>query len=152
MMPFSFITFSVERWDEVNWLFNVTINDISVIYVTGIICAGGMKKNIPFSGFRDWEEVENVSANQRQGRPYLISDRLEKHKLVRRRWYLSSCQVSLYSVKRFQKKNRKCLSKSEARTAILDFRSARKKLSRGRWDFASYQISLNNVHRRSRKC
>ena len=29
---------------ELNWLFNVTINDISVIYVTAHRCAGGMKK------------------------------------------------------------------------------------------------------------
>ena len=28
----------------VNWLFNVTINDISVIHVTAHKCAGGMKK------------------------------------------------------------------------------------------------------------
>ena len=61
----------------------------------------------PFSSFRDWEEVENVSANQRPGRPYLISDRHEKHKLSRQRWYIPSCPVSLYSVKRFQKKKSK---------------------------------------------
>ena len=29
-----------------NWLFNVTINDISVKYVTVIGCAGGMKKKL----------------------------------------------------------------------------------------------------------
>ena len=28
----------------VNWLFNVTINDISVIYVTAHRCAGALKK------------------------------------------------------------------------------------------------------------
>ena len=27
---------------RVNWLFNVTINDISVIYVTAHTCAGGL--------------------------------------------------------------------------------------------------------------
>ena len=33
------------RWScEVNWLFNVTINDISVIHVTAHRCAGGLKK------------------------------------------------------------------------------------------------------------
>ena len=31
---------------KVNWLFNVTINDISVIYVTAHRCAGGLKKNL----------------------------------------------------------------------------------------------------------
>ena len=29
---------------ELNWLFNVTINGISVIYVTAHRCAGGLKK------------------------------------------------------------------------------------------------------------
>ena len=31
---------------EVNWSFNVTINDISVIYVTAHRCAGGLKKKL----------------------------------------------------------------------------------------------------------
>ena len=31
---------------EANWLFNVTINDISVIYVTAHRCAGGLKKKL----------------------------------------------------------------------------------------------------------
>ena len=31
-------------WVELNCLFNVTINDISVIYVTAHRCAGGLKK------------------------------------------------------------------------------------------------------------
>ena len=51
---------------------------------------------IPFSGFRG--EVENVSANQRPGRPSCFFDRPEKHKLGRGRWDLASCQVSLNSV------------------------------------------------------
>ena len=72
----------------------------------------------PFIGFR--EEVENVSANQRPGRPSCFSDRPEKHKLGRGRWDLASCQVSLNSVLRFQR-SRKCLSQSEARVAILFF-------------------------------
>ena len=79
---------------------------------------------IPFSSFRG--EVENVSANQRPGRPSCFSDRPEKYKLGRGRWDLASCQVSLNSVQRFQRRSRKCLSQSEARAAILFFRSARK--------------------------
>ena len=79
---------------------------------------------ILFSGFR-WE-VENVSANQRPGRPSCFFYRPEKHKLGRGPWYLASCQVSLNSVQRFQRRSRKCLSQSEARAAILFFRSARK--------------------------
>ena len=31
---------------ELNWLFNVTINDISVIHVTAHRCAGGLKKKL----------------------------------------------------------------------------------------------------------
>ena len=80
---------------------------------------------ILYSGFR--EEDENVSANQRPGRLSCFSDRPEKHKLGRWRWYLASCQVSLNSVQRFQRRGRKCLSQSEARAAVLIFRSAREK-------------------------
>ena len=79
---------------------------------------------IPFSGFRG--EVENVSANQRPGRPSCFSDRPEKHKLGRGRWGLASCQVSLNSNQRFQRRSQKCFSQSEARAAILFFQSARK--------------------------
>ena len=78
---------------------------------------------IPFSGFR---EVKNVSANQRPGRPSCFSDWPEKHILGRGSWNLASCQVSLNTVLRFQRRSRKCLGQSEARAAILFFRSARK--------------------------
>ena len=47
---------------------------------------------IPFSGFRG--EVENVSVNQRKGRPSCFSDRPEKHKTWQRTMrscFLSSC-------------------------------------------------------------
>ena len=63
---------------------------------------------IPFSDFR--EVVENVSANQRPGRPSCFSDRPEKHQLGRGRWDLASCQVSLNSVQRFQRRSWKCES------------------------------------------
>ena len=79
---------------------------------------------IPSGGFRG--EVENVSANQRPGRPSCFSDRPKKHKLGRGHWDLASSQVLLNSVQRFQRRSRKCLSQSEARAAILFFRSARK--------------------------
>ena len=110
---------------------------------------------IPFSGFRG--EVENVSANQRPGRPSCFSDWPEKNKLGRGLWDLASYWVSLNSVQQFQRRSRKCLSQSEARAAILFFRSAQKKhkLGRGRWGLASYSVLLNSVQRfqrRSRKC
>ena len=79
---------------------------------------------ILFSGFR--VEVENVSANQRPGRPSCFSDRPEKHKLGRGQWDLASYWVSLNSVQRFQRRSRKYLSQSEARAAILFFWLARK--------------------------
>ena len=77
---------------------------------------------IPFSGFRG--EVANVSANQRPGLPSCFSNRPENHKLGRGQWDLASCQVSLNSYQRFQRRSRKCLSQSEARAAILLFWSA----------------------------
>ena len=77
----------------------------------------------PFCSYRG--EVENVSANQRPGQPSCFSDPPKKHKLIRGRWDLASCQVSLNSVQRFQRRSRKCLRQSEARAAILSFRSAR---------------------------
>ena len=71
---------------------------------------------ILFSGLR---EVEIVSANKIPGRPSCYSDRPEKHKLGRRHWDFASCQVSLNSVQRFQRRSRKFLSQSEARMAIF---------------------------------
>ena len=38
--------FELIKSGEVNWLFNVTINNISVIYVTAHRCAGGLKKKL----------------------------------------------------------------------------------------------------------
>ena len=43
-----------------------------------------------------------------------FTERSEKHRLGKRRWDLASCQVSLNSVQRFQRRSRKCLSQSEA--------------------------------------
>ena len=63
---------------------------------------------ILLSGFRG--EVENVSANQRPGRPSCFSDPPEKQNYGRGRWDLASCQVILNSVKRFQRRSWKCLS------------------------------------------
>ena len=109
---------------------------------------------IRFSGFRG--EVENVSANQRPGRPSCFSDRPKKHKLGRGRLDLDSCQVSLNSIQRFQRRSRKYLSQSEARRpSCFSDRPEKHKLSRGRWDLASCQDSLNSVQRflqRNRKC
>ena len=80
---------------------------------------------ILFSGFRG--EVENVSANQRPGRPSCFSDRLEKHKLGRGHWDLASCHVSLNSVQRFQRRSQKCeklTTTDDRRRATHDHNSA----------------------------
>ena len=99
---------------------------------------------IPFSGFRG--EVENVSANQRPGRPFCFSDRPKKHKLGRGHWDLDYCQVSLNSIQRFQRRSWKYLSQSEARRpSCFSDRPEKHKLGRGRWDLASCQDSLNSV-------
>ena len=74
---------------------------------------------IPFSGFR--EEVENVLANLRPGRPSCFFVRPEKQKLGRGCWYLASYQVLWNSVQRFQRRSWKCLSQSEAWEAIFFF-------------------------------
>ena len=79
---------------------------------------------IPFSGFRG--EVENVSPNQRPGRPSCFSDRPEKHKLGRGRWDLPSCKVSSNSVQRLQRRSQKCekLTTTDGRRTTHDHNSA----------------------------
>ena len=67
-----------------------------------------------------------VSTNQRPGQPSWFSNQPEKHKLGRGREDLASCRVSWNSFQRFQRRSKKCLSKSEARVVILFFRLARK--------------------------
>ena len=61
-----------------------------------------------------------------KGHKFCLLIGLKKHKLGRRLWDLASCQVSLNSIQRIQKKSWKCLSQSDARMAILFFRSAQK--------------------------
>ena len=99
---------------------------------------------IPFSGFRG--EVENVSAYQRPGRPSCFSDRPEKHKLGRGCWDLASCQVSLNSVQRFQRRSQNVSANQRpGRPSCFSDRPEKHKLGRGRWDLPSYQVSLNSV-------
>ena len=56
-----------------------------------------------------------------QGGHHVFSDQPEKHKLGRGRWDVDSRQVSLNSIQQFQRRIRKCFSRSEARTVILFF-------------------------------
>ena len=106
---------------------------------------------IPFSGFRG--EVENVSADQRPGRPSCFSDRPEKHKLGRGRSDLASYQVSLNSVQR--RSRNVSANQRQGRPSCWSDQPDKHKPGRGHWDLASYQVSLNSVQRfqrRSRKC
>ena len=74
---------------------------------------------ILFSGFRGKVEMSQQIIGR--GGHFVFSVPTEKHKLGRRHWDLTSYQVSLNSVQRFQRRSRKCLGQSEARTAILFF-------------------------------
>ena len=90
-----------------------------------------LKNTNVVGGFRG--EVEKVSANQRIGRSSCFSDRPEKHKLGRGRLDLASCQVSLNSIRQFERRSRKCLSQSEARRpSYFSDRPEKHKLGRGR--------------------
>ena len=105
---------------------------------------------IPFSGFR--EEVDNVSATQRPGRPSCFSDQPEKHELGRGRWDLASCKVSLNSVQQFQRRSHKCLTQSEAgRPSCFSDQPKKHKLVRGGWDLAPCQVLLNSLQRFQRR-
>ena len=78
---------------------------------------------IQFSGFR--EEVENVSANQRPGRPSCFYNRPKEHKLGRGRCDLASFQDSLHSVQRLQRRSRKCEKlTTDGRRTTCDHNSA----------------------------
>ena len=78
----------------------------------------------------------------------------KKHKIVRGYWVFEICKVLLNSLQQFQRRSKKCLSQSEARTAscFTDW-SEKHKLGRGCWSLASCQVSLNSVQwlQRSRK-
>ena len=107
---------------------------------------------ILFSGFRG--EVENVSANQRPGRPSCFSDRPEKTQNWSRT--LRSCFLSTFVEFRSAVSEEKSkMSQRPGRPSCISDRHKKHKLGRGRWDLASCQVSLNSVQqfqRRSRKC
>ena len=95
----------------------------------------------------DRGEVENVSTNQRSGRPSCFSDRPAKQNLVEVIEILLSVKFHWKLFNGFRKEVK--MSQSGTRTAILFFRSARKhKHRKGRWnDLASCQVSLNSIQR-----
>ena len=65
--------------------------------------------------------VQPLSKVHMGGRSTSFFHRQGKHKFCRGSWDLTSGQVSLNSVKRFQRTRRKCLSRTEARATILSF-------------------------------
>ena len=114
------------------YVYNVTfahwfsrINNVDILYqvlslyVENCLNTRGPKGHISCT----WVQCATFLRN-RPGQPSCFSDRPKKYKLGRGCWDLASHQVSLNSVQPFQKRNRKCLSQSEARAAILFFRSA----------------------------
>ena len=95
-------------------------NAFGILKILMSIKTRGPKGHISFT----WVQCA-TSFRNRPRRTFLFTDRSEKHKLCRGHWDLASCQVSLNSVQRFQRRSGKCLSQSAARAAILFFRSAR---------------------------
>ena len=112
-------------------------------------------RRIPFSGFRG--EVENVSVNQRTGRPFCffriglkntnVVEGIESLFPVKFRWILFSGS--------FREVENVSANQRQGRLFCFSDRPEKHKLGRGHWDLASYQVSLNSVQRflqRSRKC
>ena len=91
-------------------------SDRSEIHKLGRGCCDLSSCQVSLNSFSGFREVENVSPNQRPGRPSCVFDRSEKTHLEED---IASCQVSLYSVQRFKSRSRKCLSQLEAGAAIL---------------------------------
>ena len=109
---------------------------------------------ILFSGFRG--EVENVSANQRPGRPSLFSDRPEKHKLGRGLWDLASCQVfvEFYSALSEEKSKMSQPIRGQGGHLVSPIGPKNTHLVEG-VEIPSCKVSLNSLQwfqRRSRKC
>ena len=95
---------------------------------------------IPFSGLR--EEVENVSANQRPGRPSCFSDQHDKHRMVEDIEILLPVMFLLILFNGGEVEN--VSSNQRLRwPSYLSDRPKKHKLDRGHWDNASCQVSLN---------
>ena len=112
-------------------------------------------RRIPFSGFRG--EVENVSANQRPGRPFCFSpiglkntnvvEGIDSFLPVKFRW------IPFRGF--FREVENVSANQRPGRPFCFSDRPEKHQLGRGRWDLASYQVSLNSIQwfqRRSRKC
>ena len=102
-----------------------------------------------------WVQYATFLRN-RPRQTFLFTDRPKNHKLRRGRWDLASCQVSLNSVQRFQRRSQKfSANQRQGRPSCFIDRPEKHKLGRGHWDLASCQVLLNSVQRfqrRSKKC
>ena len=76
------------------------------------------------------EEVENVSANHRPGRPFCFSNRLKQHKLCRGHWDLASCQVSITLLSGFKVVDNFSANQMPERPSCFSDRSEKHKLSK----------------------
>ena len=109
---------------------------------------------IPFSGFRG--EVENVSANQRTGRPSCFSDRPKNTNLVEDVEILLPVKFRWIPFSGFRGEvENVSANQRPGRPSFFTDRPEKHKLGRGRWDLASYEVLLNSIQRfqrRSGKC
>ena len=109
---------------------------------------------IPFFSFRG--KVENVSANQKPGRPSCFSDGPEKHKLVEGVEILLPIKFPWIPFSGFKGEVENVSANQRPGRPFCFFdRPKKHKLGRGRWDLASCKVSLNSLQqfqRRSQKC
>ena len=108
---------------------------------------------IPFNRFRG--EVENVSANQRPGRPSCFSYLPKNINLVENIEILLPDKFRWIPFSSFREVENVSANQRLGRPSCFSDRPEKHKLGRGRWDLASWQVLLNSVQqfqKRSRKC
>ena len=109
---------------------------------------------IPFSSF--YREVENVSANQRPGRPSCFSDQPKNTNLVEGFEILPPIKFCWIRFSSFRLEVENVLANQRpGQPSCFSDPPEKHKLGRGLWDLASCQVLLNSVprfQRSSRKC
>ena len=101
---------------------------------------------IPFSGF--YREVENVSANQRPGRPFVFPIAPKNTNLVEGFEILLPVKICWIRFSGFRGEvENVSANQRPGRPSCFSDRPEKHKLGRGRWDLASCQVSLNSVQR-----
>ena len=73
-----------KSWGEVNLLFNVIINDISVIYVTAHRCAGGLLESRVVLIIKQPYDVQALA--------YLLSREIKHHSVANMEYYYSGTE------------------------------------------------------------